>query len=74
MSTQITAKVKCIAVEPGNEQVALRFEADYADGRNQEWAKYTPSLSLSMNVKPEVADGAFEVGRAYTLTFTAEED
>lgn len=73
MSSQITAKVKCTHAEQVSDQVALRFEPDYADGRNAEWAKYTPALSLSMNVKPEVADGVFEVGRSYTLTFTPEE-
>ena len=72
MSPPITAKVKCVYAEPANDQVALRFEDDYADGRNAEWAKYTPALSLSMSVRPEVAE-PFTVGAAYTLTFTPEE-
>lgn len=72
----ITAKVKCIRKdetgEGDNSQVYLQFYADYDDGRNQEWARYTPSLSLNMTVKPEAA-GGFEVGRAYTLQFVEDE-
>lgn len=65
----ITAKIKCSKKEPqGADQVSLGFQADYEDGRNKEWAKYTPGLSLTMGVKPEVAEH-FAVGQAYTLTF-----
>lgn len=68
----VTAKVKVTSREDaGNEQVALSFHADYEDGRNKEWSKYTPALSLSMTVKSEVAE-RFELGQAFTLTFDAE--
>lgn len=50
------------------EQVQLQFVADYDDGRNKEWSRYTPALSLSMTVLPEVAD-RFADGAAFTLTF-----
>jgi predicted RNA-binding protein with PIN domain len=73
----ITAKVKLgnkVVQAEGteHEQVQLVFSADYADGRNKEWSRYTPSLSLTMSVLPEVAD-RFEPGQAYTLTFERTE-
>lgn len=69
----ITAKIKLQHKEDAGDQVALRFEADYADDRNKEWAKYTPSLNVSMNVLAEVAE-KFEVGKPYTLQFVPSED
>jgi heme oxygenase len=70
----ITAKVKCASKSPiDSDQFTVRFEADYNDGRNAEWAKFTPALSVSMNVKAEAA-AHFEPGTAYTLTFTPSED
>jgi hypothetical protein len=73
----ITAKVKLgnkVVQAEGteHEQVQLVFAADYADGRNKEWSRYTPSLSLTMSVLPEVAE-RFEQGAAYTLTFEPNE-
>lgn len=51
-----TAKVRCTAKSPAGEgQTRLGFSADYAEGRNAEWAKYTPVLSLTMVVLDEVA-------------------
>lgn len=73
----ITAKVRCShKVESGegdNRQASVSFAPDYADGRNKEWSLYTPSLSLSMTLKGDVAD-RFEAGAAYTLTFTESEE
>ena len=72
----ITAKVKCAQkVETGegdDRQATLTFQADYADDRNKEWAKYTPSLQLGMTVIGSVAD-RFEAGKAYTLQFVEDE-
>lgn len=68
----ITAKVTCQTKAPAGEgQFEVTFVPDYADGRNKDWALYTPSLSLSMTVRGEVAD-RFEPGRAYTLQFVEE--
>jgi len=50
----------------------LNFTADYNDARNKMWSKYTPSLSLSMNVLPEVADN-FELRGNYILTFEKQD-
>lgn len=75
--TIVTAKVKCtgkVKAESGDDaQVNLTFGADYEDGRNAEWAKYTPGLSITMGVKASVAEH-FEQGGAYTLTFTPEQE
>lgn len=66
----ITAKVVLQSKTPqGEGQEQLTFGPDYADGRNQEWSKYTPSLGVWLNVLTEVADN-FELQGKYTLTFT----
>lgn len=73
----VTAKVKCtqkslINMGSDFESVQLRFGADYATGRNKEWASATPTLNLDMTVKPEVGE-LFAFGQAYTLTFEKED-
>lgn len=74
----VTAKVTLSTKQTSNEGTAyeavqLGFFPDYADGRNKAWAVATPSLSLTMTVKPDVA-ARFHQGRAYTLTFSPNED
>lgn len=69
----ITAKVVCNSkrdIDGGTCRVT--FNADYADGRNKEWSKYTPDLTLSMLLTDE-ASGLFEAGKAYTLQFLPED-
>lgn len=77
MSRQVTAKVCCGSKNESGEgderQVVVSFHPDYADGRNKEWSLYTPHLSLQMTLRGQVAD-LFEQGKAYTLTFTANEE
>lgn len=67
---KITAKVRCNSRAENDGQAAVLFGADYftEDGKeiNAEWAKYTPALSISMNVLDSVQ---FEPGKSYTLTF-----
>jgi hypothetical protein len=77
MGNRITAKIKVtskVTQAPGteHEQVAIGFSPDYDDGRNKEWSLYTPALSLSMTVKPSVAE-QFEPGQAFTLVFEPDE-
>lgn len=74
MPKNITAKVSCSTKTEldAGDGYALAFYADYADGRNKEWAVRTPTLSMTMTVTNEAAD-LFEAGKAYTLTFTPEE-
>lgn len=70
----ITAKIQVArkdVVTP--DETDLVFSADYADGRNKEWAKYTPGLDLRMRVKSDVGD-RFNLGDAFTLTFEPSED
>jgi hypothetical protein len=55
------------------QSVNLQFFADYADERNKKWAVATPSISVQMTVKPEVAE-KFVMGKAFTLTFEPEEN
>ena len=70
---KVTAKVKLSSREPqGTNLNALRFEPDYQDDRNKEWAAATPHLQLNMTVNGEVVD-FFEPG-AYTLTFEKNKD
>lgn len=74
---RVTAKIICNSKNESGEgedrQVNVSFLPDYADGRNKEWARYTPGLSLTMGLKGAVAD-QFDVGSAYTLTFTQDDD
>lgn len=69
-----TAKVTVVRKDPmtGGE-TDLVFGADYADGRNKEWAKYTPALDLRMRVLSGVAE-QFEVGQAFVLTLEPAKD
>lgn len=63
----ITAKVKVGSrVQVTDDLDVVHFYPDYADGANKDWAYYTPSLNLQMNVRRGVP---FEVGASYTLTF-----
>lgn len=69
-----TAKVTVARkVDAGDGQTQLTFSADYADGRNKEWAKYTPALSLVMTVLDGVAE-QFEVGQPLVLTLEPAKD
>ncbi len=75
MSSQVTAKVivtgKNETGEGEDRQATVSFAPDYQDGRNKEWARWTPGLSLTIGLKGEVAD-RFETGQAFLLTFTPE--
>lgn len=80
----VTAKVRVNSVTPCEsgpadarvvDQVAVTIGTHYREGDNeinQEWSKYTPSLSISITVKAELAD-RFPVGQAFLLTFTPED-
>lgn len=74
MSARLTAKVRLQGnTKTDEDQNLLTFAPDYADDRNKEWAKYTPALSLSMNVVDSVAE-KLHVGDNFTLVFEPEED
>lgn len=70
--TAVTAKVALSQMNRSADgQVGLTFVPDYADGRNKEWAMYTPAASFQMTVKASVAEH-FTLGAAYTVTFEPE--
>ena len=69
---EITAKIKCNSKTESLSGVSASFCADYANGANQAWAESTPSLNVTLQMKPEVA-ALFSVGASYTLTFTPED-
>lgn len=78
MTTKIvTAKVVCAANDVSGEGESrngvVRFAPDYADGRNKEWAIYTPHLVLQMALNGAVADH-FKAGKRYTLQIVEDED
>jgi hypothetical protein len=69
-----TAKIVCTGKTPaGDGQTRLRFSPDYLDGRNAEWAKYTPALGLTMTVLDQVAT-KIAMGQAITLLFAEDVD
>ncbi len=55
-----------------SRQVTVSFSAHYADGKNNAWAKYTPSMQVTMVLNGEVAD-RFQIGQEYTVTFEESE-
>lgn len=55
----------------GDGQTKLRFEADYEDGANKAWAKYTPALAFECTVLDEIAD-RWELSQPYTFTASAD--
>lgn len=71
----ITAKVFCNRKTESGEgderRASVEFYADYADGRNKEWASATPSLNLQMTLNGRAAD-LFEQGGRYELQFVRE--
>jgi hypothetical protein len=72
---RITAKVRLGSKQSFNEagDTILNFYPDYADGRNKEWASASPSLSLMMTVRKDVAE-LFEQMGTYTLVFEKNDD
>lgn len=73
----ITAKITCtrkVTFGEGAERYAdVSFGPDYEDGRNKEWAHYTPGLSLQVRLNDSAVD-LFEAGQAYTLQFVKNDD
>ena len=73
----ITAKVFCASKseigEGDNRQANVTFGADYADGRNKEWAAATPALNLQVTLNGAAAD-LFEQGQKWTLQFVKSDE
>jgi len=59
--------------DDGNvKQATVSLFPDYADGRNKEWALYTPTLSVNMSLKGNVASFC-KVGDHVTITFEVDD-
>jgi hypothetical protein len=71
----ITAKVICYRKDVTSQSdlrgATVHFSPDYADGRNQEWAQATPSLSLTMTLNGDAAE-LFEQNKCYELRFVED--
>jgi hypothetical protein len=67
----VTAKVKVSSRTVMDDEVQLGFMADYDDGRNREWAKFTPGMSITTRMKKEVAE-YFQLGDSFVLSFEKE--
>jgi hypothetical protein len=64
---QTSMKFRLTSVtDAGDGQKAVVFDPDYGDGRNAEWAKYTPGAQLKATVLNEVAEN-WEPGAAYEV-------
>jgi hypothetical protein len=73
LTKEVTAKFKVSGVgAPYDGQVNIALLVDYEDGRNKEWAKYTPSGQIQMTVKESVAP-AFPLNQAFLVTFTPDD-
>lgn len=75
--TTITAKaiVNDLNETEDGSQVNVHMGADYGTDAapiNQEWAAWTPGLSLVMGIKPELAE-KFPIGGKFTLTFELDD-
>lgn len=65
----VTARVVCSSVTAFQSgRTTVKFQADYQDGRNKEWADSTPSLEFAMSLAPSAAH-LFEAGKKYAVTF-----
>lgn len=68
----MSAKVRLNSKLSTNDgQTNLSFGADYMDGRNKEWSKYTPILTIGMVVLDSVAE-QLETGQTFTLIFSPD--
>ena len=79
----VTAKFKISRVTPQSslggrngeivESAEVEFTPDYAGDRNKDWAYYTPSGVIRMNVNgPALTQ--FTQGRAFTVTFDPDDE
>lgn len=70
MATSFRMKIVGMS-EPNDGQVSVTFSADYNDGKNKEWAKYTPGAQFVAGVMEEVVErNGWEVGKSYEFVAT----
>lgn len=78
----ISAKFKVQRVTPQSpitgkdgtlkQSAEVEMVPDYAEGRNKDWAEYTPSGVIRMNVNGPALD-QLVVGQAFTVMFEPED-
>ena len=72
----ITAKFRVTTKDPVTENteiVNVSLIPDYDDERNKAWAPWTPGGSISLGLRPEVAEH-FPLGHNFLVTFTDEDE
>jgi hypothetical protein len=68
MAKTIIAKLTCETVTTGVQFETVRLKAAHGPG-NEEWSKFTPSGSVELTITNPDAQGAFEPGKSYAVTF-----
>lgn len=69
----LRAKFRCVSVTThadGSEAVQLQAVYGDKEGVNAQWAKFTPSGSLSMTISAEGAQGKLVPGVEYFIDFS----
>lgn len=75
MSVTAKFKVSEIVDSAGYQASRVRLVPDYAQGRNKDWAAATPAGVFEMYIGNETAAiKEFTPGRAFTVTFEAEDE
>lgn len=72
----ITAKFKVLNkvhqdYGDGTDGAVITLIPDYAEGRNKEWSKWTPSGTMTINVKNPVAE-QFSIGDPFVIVMYPE--
>lgn len=74
MSVSAKFKVQRITPNTHHEGAEVELVPDYAEGRNKDWAKWTPSGVIRMNITNGPALEQFKQGKAFTILFTEENE
>lgn len=75
MSVTAKFKVQAITDNSGYQADEVLLVPDYAQGRNKEWASATPSGTIRMYIgRDTAARQQFAIGKAFTVTFEAEDE
>lgn len=74
MSVSAKFKVQRVTPNVGFSNTEVELVPDYAEGRNKDWAEYTPSGLMRLQITNPAALEQFQQGRAFTVTFEAEDE
>lgn len=64
-----TAVARVQKFAPGEDSTQVNFYPAYDNPENEAWSKYTPSLSISLYMKNEIAE-MVDTSKEYLITFT----